>query len=558
MAAALVPGVKALGARHALRGFRLVTLAWLIVALAQLSAHARTLQDSARASPSLVDAYAAAFVAQTVPSFIELFKATSVSVTMRNTGTATWIADEGDVFLATQEPQDNYFWCIQDNPHGMYSGNRVLLPHDVPPGAEVTFDFVVKPLTCGYTAAAPLRFRMLSQTHGTFGDETPAPETYISTASEFVSQQVPQLAPAGASVRMTATFRNTTNRTWQTSDGYALSSAGPVGNTTWGTASIPLAADVAPGALARLAFTITVPRVPGTYNLQWQMRTADGVVFGQASPPTPVSVVAAGAPNYQGLWWANPPGSESGWGINFAHQGDVIFATWFTYDASGKALWLSMSADKTAAGAYAGPVLQTAGPPFDRVPFQPVLVRSAAVGAGTLTFDDRGGGTFAYTLNGGVAQAKSIVRQAFGTLPTCTFALTTDLTRAYNYQDLWWASPAGSEAGWGLNLAHQGDVVFGTWFTFAHDGTPMWLSFTATKTDDAVSDAFTGTVYRTSGPPLASVPFDPGQVIATPVGTAEVAFSNGNAGRFSYTVDGSAGSKAITRQIFATPGTVCQ
>lgn len=33
--------------------------------------------------------------------------------------------------------------------------------------------------------------------------------------------------------------------------------------------------------------------------------------------------------NYQGLWWAAPGGSESGCGINFAHEGDVIFATWF-------------------------------------------------------------------------------------------------------------------------------------------------------------------------------------------------------------------------------------
>ena len=38
-------------------------------------------------------------------------------------------------------------------------------------------------------------------------------------------------------------------------------------------------------------------------------------------------------PNFQGLWW-NP--DQSGWGINFAHQGDIIFATWFTYDAAGK------------------------------------------------------------------------------------------------------------------------------------------------------------------------------------------------------------------------------
>ncbi|HEY5307625.1 MAG TPA: hypothetical protein VIK97_03865, partial [Casimicrobiaceae bacterium] len=48
--------------------------------------------------------------------------------------------------------------------------------------------------------------------------------------------------------------------------------------------------------------------------------------------------------NYGGLWWNAPPGSESGWGINLAHQGDTIFATWFTYDLAGKAWWLSMTA----------------------------------------------------------------------------------------------------------------------------------------------------------------------------------------------------------------------
>src|SRR5205814_3193098 len=60
------------------------------------------------------------------------------------------------------------------------------------------------------------------------------------------------------------------------------------------------------------------------------------------------------AANYQGLWWNAPPGSESGWGINFAHQGDTIFATWFTYDANGKPLWLAVQADKSAPGVYSG------------------------------------------------------------------------------------------------------------------------------------------------------------------------------------------------------------
>ena len=177
-----------------------------------------TLSTALHAQP----AYSAAFVSQTAPSFIEFQTPASVSVTMQNTGTATWYRAEGDVFLATQEPQDNYYWCIQDNPHGMYSGNRVLLPYDVAPNQQVTFNFVVKPLACRFAATSPFRFRMLSQLYGTFGEETPDPNVVVSTATEFVSQQVPATVPAGATILVTETFKNTTTTTWQTTDGYTL------------------------------------------------------------------------------------------------------------------------------------------------------------------------------------------------------------------------------------------------------------------------------------------------------------------------------------------------
>jgi hypothetical protein len=499
------------------------------------------------------DAYSAAFVSQAVPGFIELFTPTTVRVTMRNTGTVTWLRAEGDVFLATQFPQDNYYWCIQDNPHGMYSGNRVLLPNDVAPGADVTFAFVVKPLSCGFAATAPFRFRMLSQLHGTFGEATPDPGVVASSASQFVSQQAPSIAPANANIPVTVVFKNLTPGTWRVSDGYALTSASPSGNNTWGIASVPLAADVAAGALATFAFRIDMPDTPGDYNFQWQMKRADGT-FGPASPATTIHVVTPAQPNYQGLWWAAPAGSESGWGINFAHQGDIIFATWFTYDADGSPLWLSMTASLTLNGQYSGGLIQTTGPPFDSTQFSSNPVPGRAVGSGTLTFADDGTGTFAYVVNG-IAQTKSIVREQFGPLPTCTFALQTDLTTAYNYQDLWWASPAGSQSGWGINLAHQGDIIFATWFTYDHDGSPLWLSFTATKN---ASGSYAGDVYRTTGPPFNSVPFDPTRVVATAVGTAELAFTNGNAATFTWTIGDVTRVVPITREIFQEPGTICQ
>jgi hypothetical protein len=272
--------------------------------------------------------------------------------------------------------------------------------------------------------------------------------------------------------------------------------------------------------------------------------------------------VTLAAANYQGLWYAAPAESESGWGINFAHQGDAVFASWFTYDLAGKGWWLVMSANKTAPNVYAGMLLQVTGPAFDAVPFPPVGSPGGAtattVGSGSLTFTDANNGTFAYTVNG-ISQTKAITRQQFGAVPTCTFGAQTNLALASNYQDLWWAAPAGSESGWGINLTHQGDSIFATWFTYDHDHTPMWLVVTAAKTGPGI---YAGTLLRTTGPPFNAVPFPPvgapGGVTGTNVGTAMFTFTNGNNASFAYTVNGVSQTKAITREVFQPPGTTCQ
>jgi hypothetical protein len=258
---------------------------------------------------------------------------------------------------------------------------------------------------------------------------------------------------------------------------------------------------------------------------------------------------------YQGLWWNAPAGSESGWGINFAHQEDVIFATWFTYDAAGKPWWLAMTAVKAAGNVYAGTLYETHGPAFNATPFNPALVMSTAVGSGTLTFSDADNGTFAYTVNG-IAQTKSITRQLFATpVPTCVFGAQPNLALATNYQDLWWNAPAGSESGWGISFAHQGNIIFGTWFTYDLNGAPLWLVVTATSASPAV---FSGTLYTTSGPAFNATPFNPASVTLTPVGAATFTFADGNHATFAYTVNGISQTKQITRQLFRPPGTVCR
>jgi hypothetical protein len=268
-----------------------------------------------------------------------------------------------------------------------------------------------------------------------------------------------------------------------------------------------------------------------------------------------VGAQALPAPNFQGLWWNAPAGSESGWGINVAHQGDVIFATWFTYDLTGKGMWLVMTAQHTAPNTYAGTLYRTTGPAFNALPFNPSQVVATAVGNGTLTFTDANNGSFSYTVNG-ISQNKAITREVFGTLPSCAAAASSaSLATAANYQDLWWAAPAGSESGWGINLNHESDTIFATWFTYDLDASPMWLVMTAAKSSPGV---YMGTLYRTTGPTFNSVPFNPNAVVATPVGSATLTFSDGNTASFAYTVNGISQNKNITREVFSGNGTVCQ
>jgi hypothetical protein len=273
-------------------------------------------------------------------------------------------------------------------------------------------------------------------------------------------------------------------------------------------------------------------------------------------PPQPPPAVS-----YEGLWWASPAESESGWGINLAHQGDVIFATWFTYDGNGKSWWLTMTANKTAEAVYSGTLYRTNGAPFSA--FVPPAT-ATAVGSGTLTFSSATNGTFSYQVNDGgnvAMQNKAITLQTFGPVPICAWGAQPDLSKATNFQDLWWAAPAGSESGWGVNITQQGTTIFATWFTYDANHNPLWLSVTAPQTGP---NMYSGSLDRTTGPAFGAVPFDPTQVHHNPAGTATFSFSDGNNGLFAYNVDLGDGvnkanqSKAITRQVFRAPGTVCR
>ena len=160
-----------------------------------------------------------------------------------------------------------------------------------------------------------------------------------------------------------------------------------------------------------------------------------------------------------------------------------------------------------APNVFSGDLLTFSGSRFDA--FDPTKVASAPAGSGTFTFSDLDHAKFDYTV-AGVPQTKQIKRRAADASPmaTCAWGAQSNLALAANYQDLWYAFPADSEKGWGVNLTHQGNTIFATWFTYGVDGQPLWLVAAISNTA-ARRTSITGALFKVvSGPPFNAVPFD--------------------------------------------------
>ena len=227
---------------------------------------------------------AAVFVTQSVATAMTNGQTSTVTITLRNSGTTTWTT-AGNYRLASQNPADNTIWSI----------NRVALPAAVAAGASVTFSFSVKaPATAGNYN---FQWRMIQDGVGLFGDTSPntvvtvtAPVSGTANNAAFVSQSPLLTIKKGGSFFITIKMKNTGTATWLASGVYKLGSQNPADNTTWGLSRALLGVQTGPGGTASFTFLCRAPATAGTYNLQWQM-AQDGVgFFGDKSPNVAVIV----------------------------------------------------------------------------------------------------------------------------------------------------------------------------------------------------------------------------------------------------------------------------
>lgn len=227
----------------------------------------------------------ATYVSQSIPTRMVAGQGYTITVTMQNSGTTTWVGGSGAYRLGSQNPGDNVTW----------GGSRVDIGGSVAPGASKTFSFpVTAPSTPG---TYNFQWRMVQDGVEWFGDLTPNVSIQVDAPSyngaTFVSQSVPSIMVTGHSYTASVTMQNTGTTTWVGGAGnFRLGSRNPTDNTSWGGSRVDVGASVPPGGTKTFTFPITAPGTAGTYNFQWEM-VQDGVGwFGDLSTNIGVNVLA--------------------------------------------------------------------------------------------------------------------------------------------------------------------------------------------------------------------------------------------------------------------------
>jgi len=177
------------------------------------------------------------------------------------------------------------------------------------------------------------------------------------------------------------------------------------------------------------------------------------------------------------------------------------------------------------------------------------------VGTGTVQFRDKDHAVFAYTV-GEFAGTKMVSRMIYdAAAPTCTIGGDAGATE--NYHDLWF-DPL--DAGWGVNLVHQGNTIFGTYYTYDAAGRPTWYAMPETRKiapSAGYAADFAGLMVRANGPSYDAA-WDAAKVRIEVVGEATVRFNARGDGGMWTRIDGAVRpARPMKRMQFAAPATVC-
>ncbi len=268
------------------------------------------------------------FVSQNVPTTVGAGENFDVSLVFKNNGSTTWKnKNPKGYFLGSENPRDNFTWGT----------NRIYLPKEVAPGAEVTISGNVKaPETAG---VYDFQWQLLQdgvQWFGAKSNNVSIKVTDKGNGAIFISQSAPSSVKPGENFSVSVTFKNMGGTTWKSSEDYSLGSQNPQDNIIWGegTGRVALPNNVAPSEEVTFTFNLIAPSEKGFYNFQWQMLQEGVEWFGEKSKNRSISVndsdVDVVDPNtlnnkimfgYQGWFGARGDGSKvNAWSHYFANN----------------------------------------------------------------------------------------------------------------------------------------------------------------------------------------------------------------------------------------------
>jgi hypothetical protein len=119
------------------------------------------------------------------------------------------------------------------------------------------------------------------------------------------------------------------------------------------------------------------------------------------------------ATDYSDIWGIIP--AESGWGVNFDQNEDVIFATFFVYGPSNQPTWLDAVMYRDGNGNFTGNLYTEVGSYYG-APWNPAAQSETLAGTASFVPSNPYSGTLTYVLINGPTVVKSIQRSTLKTI----------------------------------------------------------------------------------------------------------------------------------------------
>lgn len=239
------------------------------------------------------------YVNQTIPLSMVAGNDYKLSVSMKNTGTTTWVSGMNNGYrLQLASNPDNSSW----------SSTPVYLSQSIEPGQTATIDFTMRaPLTVGtysmqwmmnngvsyFGQAAPTV--LVTVTEGTV-TKTPPVVSAEDYNSSFMDQTVPDQMTAGVEYDIAVTMTNTGKKTWVVGDDKLVlvdARSIPMSLNSWNAGYVQLPENVQPGSMVTIRFKVK-PEETGWQHFQTMMMNSQGTVFGTPSKSIEVLVNRTG------------------------------------------------------------------------------------------------------------------------------------------------------------------------------------------------------------------------------------------------------------------------